>query len=192
MSKRKRIQPDDKQISEPQAGDGSDLHPFVQRQPRQPQAGSIVADGERYQELANGAIYDHAVKRIVANPPGGPATGIKSHSQAVALATARWQKAAAAGRAGLRRAALSGKTAYAGWEDIVYTRSKHAMDPKAQRDGVEAARFVGQATGFLRDRQAGSEPPATGATMQISSELGLAIAEMLASRQREGERSEDE
>ena len=66
------------------------------------------------------------------------------------------------------------------------------MDPKAKRSSTEAARFVGQATGFLRDRQAGSEPPATGATMQISSELGLAIAEMLASRQREGERSEDE
>src|SRR3990167_1443945 len=177
MTRRKRNQHDDiQQISEPQAGDGS-----VQDAGQQPPEGVIVA--------SNGAWLDAETGKF--SPGGKPRTAIKTTSQAVALANLRWQRAAAAATTGLKR--LSNKqSALHAWSKIVEHQGGLAMDPKAKRSSTEAARFVGQATGFLRDRQSGGEPPATGATMQISSEVGLAIAEMLASRQREGERGEDE
>src|SRR3990170_7250294 len=39
----------------------------------------------RTKVLANGAIFDIDRRRIIGNPPGGPTTGIKTKSQAVAL-----------------------------------------------------------------------------------------------------------
>ena len=104
----------------------------------------------------NGALRDPDTGRIVANPPGGPTSAINS-SNAVEYhklyAQKRLEAELAAGR-GLARVAVSGPSEFDAWSDIAANMGGLALqsDPKYGRVSVEAARVVGQMTGFIAER----------------------------------------
>ena len=106
----------------------------------------------RTKVLANGAIFDLDRKRIIGNPPGGPTTGIKTKSQAVAL-----QKLSDQARL---------DAVYRGWmsgtgtarpdraiEAIVAAQSKLSLDIARGRASTEASRLVLQVGEALPDRR---------------------------------------
>ena len=120
------------------------------------QTGAIVPTGERYRTLKNGAIYDLEAGRIAANPPGGTTTAITQANAAEyhqLYARKRLEAELAAGR-GLARVAVSGSSELDAWSDIAANMGGLALqpDPKYGRVSVEAARVVGQMTGFIADR----------------------------------------
>jgi len=101
--------------------------------------------------LRNGAWYDTQRNRIVANPPGGPSTGIKTQSQGVALATRRRQLAQEAAQAAIAEYGKAPGDLYGGWRTIVRAQTGLALDVDKGRSSTEAARFVGSAAGFLSE-----------------------------------------
>ena len=119
----------------------------------------------------NGALRDPDTGRIVANPPGGPTSAINS-SNAVEYhqlyARKRLEAELAAGR-GLARVAVSGPSEYDAWSDIAANMGSLALhpDPKYGRVSVEAARVVGQMTGFIAERGRSGPDPAVN-TLQIT------------------------
>ena len=131
----------------------------------------IQPDGERYRQLKNGAIYDMEAKRIASNPPGGTTTAITQANSAEyhkLYAQKRLEAELAAGR-GLARVAVSGPSEFDAWSDIAENMGSLAMqsNPKYGRVSVEAARVVGQMTGFIAERGRNTgELPAN--TLQIT------------------------
>ena len=118
----------------------------------------------------NGAIRDPVSGRIVANPGGGttaitPANASEYHQL---YAQKRLEAELAAGR-GLARVAVSGPSEFDAWADIAANMGGLALqsDPKYGRVSVEAARVVGQMTGFIAERGRNTgELPAN--TLQIT------------------------
>src|SRR3989304_9385351 len=131
----------------------------------------IQPDGERYRQLKNGAIYDLEAGRIAANPPGGTTTAITPANASEyhqLYARKRLEAELAAGR-GLARVAVSGSSELDAWSDIAANMGGLALqpDPKYGRVSVEAARVVGQMTGFIAERGRNTgELPAN--TLQIT------------------------
>ncbi len=107
------------------------------------------ANPERYRILRNGAVYDLQAGRIAGNPPGGTATAITPEtSQAMHRRRAELRiQAQAAARSGV--ATLAGGSEYKAWAEIARAQAKLALDTDKGRSSTEAARFVGQAAGFL-------------------------------------------
>ena len=110
----------------------------------------IAAQPERYQVLANGAVYDHGVKHIVKAPPAELQTFTNQENARQAI-TSRWVAAQEAAITGLARVGGS-DSALAAWSNITERQGDLAQLIEKGRSSTEAARFVGQATGFLRDR----------------------------------------
>src|SRR3990167_7912971 len=125
----------------------------------------------------NGAIYDMSIKRIVANPGGGttaitPANASEYHQL---YARKRLEAELAASR-GLARVAVSGPSEFDAWSDIAENMGSLAMqsNPKYGRVSVEAARVVGQMTGFIAERgRNGPDPAVNTLTIQLNND-GLA------------------
>ena len=123
----------------------------------------IQPDGERYRQLKNGAIYDLEAGRIAANPGGGTSAITQANASEYhkLYAQKRLEAELAAGR-GLARVAVSGSSELDAWSDIAANMGGLALhsDPKYGRVSVEAARVVGQMTGFIaeRGRNAGELP----------------------------------
>jgi hypothetical protein len=124
----------------------------------------IDADPERYQVLPNGAVYDHAVKKIVK----APENQVLNQAQASALANLRWQRAreaAAAGLAGavadVRKVSPSNVTEYDAYAQMTQNLARMAMTNN-DRSAVEAYRAVSQAAGLVQERgqQGSSDAPA--------------------------------
>jgi hypothetical protein len=163
------------EIVDRQQPDGGSVHPLV------------LQDPSRYSQGKNGVVYDHELKRFAANPAGGPSTGIKSQSQAAALASTRWQmveRAQLAARRGL--ADLSGtKSSLAAWASIVREQAELAKDTERGRHSTEAARFVGQATGFLADRRGNTDPEQAGATLHLSNSALSQVLDAIAQARQE-------
>src|SRR3990167_11452564 len=114
----------------------------------------------------NGALRDPDTGRIVANAGGGasaitPANASEYHQL---YAQKRLEAELAASR-GLARVAVSGSSELDAWSDIAANMGGLALqpDPKYGRVSVEAARVVGQMTGFIaeRGRNTGELPPNT-------------------------------
>ena len=113
----------------------------------------IQPDGERYRQLKNGAIYDMDAKRIAANPGGGTSAITQANASEYHQLYAR--KRLEAELAASRGLALQ-------------------PDPKYGRVSVEAARVVGQMTGFLAERgRNGPDPTVNTLTIQLNND-GLA------------------
>ena len=130
----------------------------------------IQPDGERYRQLKNGAIYDMDAKRIAANPGGGTSAITQANASEYhqLYARKRLEAELAAGR-GLASVAVSGKSELDAWSDIAANMGGLALqpDPKYGRVSVEAARVVGQMTGFIAERGRNTgELPAN--TLQIT------------------------
>jgi hypothetical protein len=66
-------------------------------------------------------------------------------------AATRWQAAREAAETGLARV-IGSESSLNAWSKVVEVQAGLASDASARRSSTEAARFVGQATGFLRDR----------------------------------------
>ena len=120
--------------------------------------------------LPNGAIYDMSIKRIVAAPPPERQfiTQENAKDMHVLAARKRLEAELAAGR-GLASVAVSGKSELDAWSDIAANMGGLALqpDPKYGRVSVEAARVVGQMTGFIAERGRNTgELPAN--TLQIT------------------------
>ena len=132
--------------------------------------GDIVPTGERYRTLKNGAIYDLEAGRIAANPGGGTSAITQANASEYhkLYAQKRLEAELAAGR-GLARVAVSGPSEFDAWSDIAENMGSLAMqsNPKYGRVSVEAARVVGQMTGFIAERGRNTgELPAN--TLQIT------------------------
>ena len=112
--------------------------------------GRIVPDGVKYKELSNGSVYDSRNGRIVQAPPAHrqPFANPEKARQAI---NSRWEKAARAARQGLATVSTS-RSALVAWSESVGSQARLASDIEAGRASTEAARFVGAATGYLRDR----------------------------------------
>ena len=135
------------------AASGSDSTPGkIAEQPAEYKTGNGGNGAPRTKVLANGAIFDLDRKRIIGNPPGGPTTGIKTKSQAVAL-----QKLSDQARL---------DAVYRGWmsgtgtarpdraiEAIVAAQSKLSLDIARGRASTEASRLVLQVGEALPDRR---------------------------------------
>lgn len=108
-----------------------------------------AADPERYQVLANGAIYDHEVKRIAGCPEGGT-TAITQANSSELRKTWERQKAEAqlAAQAGMALGTING-SALETWAMIVFEQTGLAKDTEAGRASTKAAEFVGRAAGYL-------------------------------------------
>src|SRR3990172_5752688 len=125
----------------------------------------------------NGALRDPDTGRIVANPGGGttaitPATASEYHQL---YAQKRLEAELAAGR-GLARVAVSGSSELDAWSDIAANMGGLALqpDPKYGRLSVEAARVVGQMTGFIAEGgRSGPDPAVNTLTIQLNND-GLA------------------
>jgi hypothetical protein len=109
--------------------------------------------------LSNGAITDDR-GRIIANPPGGPTTAVRTTSQAVALARRRYDLAAQRAREAMQaEVAASGRidanlanTPTRAWGQIVGHMAELAMATDSARGAADLAAFVGRATQMLPDR----------------------------------------
>lgn len=107
---------------------------------------------ERYKRWANGAIYDTSIGRVVANPGGGIKKFTKDNTADMrALYDQRRLQAKLAAQGAVAKLAVSsGKpSVYRGWQLLVSAQAELAMDTDRGRASTDAARFVGQATGFL-------------------------------------------
>lgn len=140
-------------------------------------------DPERYRTLKNGAIYDMEAKRIVANPPGGPTTAI-TQSNAVAMASARWDnyrtRAELGAAAGAKR-----DTSLDAWQWVVEKQTELAGDTSNGRASTEAARFVAQSLDALPDKRSNNAPN-SGVTVQIGADLALKLVELARNRASNG------
>ena len=120
--------------------------------------------------LPNGAIYDMSIKRIVANPGGGTSAITQANASEYHQLYARKRlEAELAASRGLARVAVSGPSEFDAWSDIAANMGSLALqpDPKYGRVSVEAARVVGQMTGFIAERGRNTgELPAN--TLQIT------------------------
>ena len=137
-------------------------------QPAQP--GAIVPTGERYRTLKNGAIYDLEAGRIAANPGGGTSAITQANASEYHQLYARKRlEAELAASRGLARVAVSGPSEFDAWSDIAANMGGLALqpDPKYGRVSVEAARVVGQMTGFIAERGRNGPDPAVN-TLQIT------------------------
>lgn len=110
-------------------------------------------DTTRYRRLHNGPIYDMQVHHIVANPGGGLDKISPTHNPKAIYAERVLAAKIAAQEAveELAKASQSKKTFAAGWREIVKAQAGLALDVDRGRASTDAARFVGQATGFLGD-----------------------------------------
>ena len=122
------------------------------------QASSTPAGGgdgngkPRTKTLKNGAVYDLDKGRIVANPPGGPTTAIKTQSQAVALQKLSDQARLDAVYRGWMAGTRTAKPDRA-LEAIIANQTELAMDISRGRASTEASRLVLQAGEALQDRR---------------------------------------
>jgi hypothetical protein len=100
--------------------------------------------------LANGAWYNMDTKRIVRAPTRG---NIENQAQASELANIRWRKAQAAAVQGLRDVSTKGSSLDA-WRNIVRRQAELAQDTGKGRASTEAAKFIGNVTGFVQNELA--------------------------------------
>ena len=121
--------------------------------------------------LANGAIADVKTGVIIRGAP-------LSSSQARAIAKKRWEKAQAAAIRGLRHASGS-DSALQAWSDLIGEQYKLAMNIDAARASTEAARFVGQAAGFLVDRRQAAGNSGENPLETLGAEVASRILAML-------------
>jgi hypothetical protein len=138
----------------------------------------IEADPERYQVLPNGAIYDHAIKRIVK----APAINTINRENARELINLRWQRAREAAAAGMTEAAASiagvspsNVTEYDAYSMMTGNLARMAMQNN-DRSAVEAFRAVSQAAGLVPDKQSGGGGDAPALQINVS---GDALARLL-------------
>ena len=143
----------------------------------------IAADPERYQVLANGAVYDHAVKYIVKAPPDELQPFAQEQASANA-AKKRWdqyrERAELGAVAGASAPGAFIRSSLGAWEWIVSRQTQLAGMTNKGRDSTNAAKFVGSALDALPDRRNSPEPPASGATLAMSSDVAQRLIDMLA------------
>ncbi len=114
-----------------------------------------------YKRLPNGAVFDLRIKRIVANPGGGN-TLVKQGINIKEIHAERVLRAKIAAQGALSELVIASgknKSAVGGWARVVSAQAELALDTDRGRASTDAARFVGQATGFLssdRDNKADS------------------------------------
>ena len=127
--------------------------------------------------LPNGAIYDMGIKRIVAAPPPERQFITQENAKDMHVLAARKRlEAELAASRGLARVAVSGPSEFDAWSDIAANMAGLALqpDPKYGRVSVEAARVVGQMTGFIAERgRSGPDPAVNTLTIQLNND-GLA------------------
>lgn len=143
--------------------------------------GRLVADGTVLREWANGTIVDVASNKIVQAPP--------KDRQGINSTTAREfhqlyrEKAIKAAMQGLIDGTTA-KTPHGGWRTIVAAQARLAADESKARSSTEAARFVGQATGFMTGPGArGQEMPQSGAALLMSSDVAAELLRLLTQSQ---------
>ena len=108
-------------------------------------------DTEIYKRLPNGAVFDKRIKRIVANPGGGN-TPMKQGINIKEIHAERVLRAKLAAQGALSELVIASgknKSAIGGWARVVSAQAELALDIDRGRASTDAARFVGQATGFL-------------------------------------------
>lgn len=101
-------------------------------------------DPERVIVLRNGALYNRDTGRIFKGPTVPPINSENSRQ----MTERRREKAAEAAMRGMRKA-IEGGTAYDTWEKVVEIQTRKALDEYNGRVGIDAARFVGNASGFI-------------------------------------------
>lgn len=127
---------------------------------------------------------------IIERRPNGQFASLPSHAipftseTARQLAHKRWDAARQAAAKGLAAAAAekglrvaSGEEA---WGEVVKIRAGFALDPGSGRTGTDAARFVGQAAGYIGAQADDEQAP--GARIDISTDALIALAAALADR----------
>lgn len=124
--------------------------------------------------MRNGALADPVTGRIVKGPAGG-----------AELAKLRWQRAQAEARAGMAEAGRKlghGKTASAAWQAICEHAATQAMAHPTPRESVVAARFVGEASGYLVKASAEQSSSSPALSLQLNSDALRLLLDRLASR----------
>lgn len=105
--------------------------------------------------------------------------------QARAIAKSRWEQAREAAAAGLVETGaalgLNTPTEYKMWGLIAGKQAELALDISRGRSSTEAARFVGTAAGFFRDKdQSGADLAGAGAVLALSPEVAARLVAKLA------------
>lgn len=138
----------------------------------------IDADPERYQVLPNGAIYDHAVKRIVKAPENNTI----NKENAREMINLRWERAREAAAAGMieatadiRKVSPSNVTEFDAFALMTKNLTNIAAT-KSDRAAVEAFRAVSQASGLVPDRAERGASDAPALQVNIS---GKALQDLL-------------
>ena len=128
------------------------------------------SDAERYKIAKNGAVIDRSTGRFVANPPGGPTTGIKDSSQAVALARQRWDKMVDSAELGAVDR-VGGVTGFDVWAKTAGNIAMIATTSQ-KREGLEAAKVLGRMINAWPER--GNQAPGVTNNVQFSMSNDLA------------------
>ncbi len=143
--------------------DGSFLLPMDETQDTQTQT-----ESDRYQVLSNGAVYDHAVKKIV---KGAALTSV----DASAIRQKRTDKRRAAvvsaanenAKAGKYRETFGDLAFFAAMAESAMTKATNPSDPKA----IEAANWLAKYTGESEDGDSAGGDSAIGELRGLISEI---------------------
>ena len=138
-------------------------------------------DTTRYKRLPSGAVMDKSTNKLVANPGGGNTIIRRNSNNIREIHAERVLKAKLAAQSALAAVSASkSKTSLAGWARIVGAQAELALDIDRGRASTDAARFVGQAAGFLESGRQADDNGRDAGTMGAVSILAGALSQFLA------------
>jgi len=151
---------------------------------------TFILDGREVFSAKNGAIIDVLTHKIVAVPEQGLSTSFDSETGRLAVQR-RWDKARQASIEGMNRA--SGKVGYDAWAHVVENIARALLDPdQPLRERVQAAKFLGQATGMLDKAEIKAADESGKGGISMSSDVALRLLSMLdEARSRPGRNGDD-
>jgi hypothetical protein len=143
-----------------------------------------VVAGEGQYIVDNGAIKDIETGHFVKGPPKGGTHALTKEWNSQRINEMYQDKAASIVRKGIASVSelKSGSKSWGGGV-LAISEKMAEMAVDGGRDGIEAAKFLFNAAGLLKDRRSGQNTPSDGVTIALGADIASQIIAIMAEKQ---------